>query len=58
MILILFSAPCVYDPTTRGFAEAHIAYTGDDPRATAEKYIRQITGARLYAVVCNGRVVL
>ena len=58
MIDIIYSAPCVYNRNVRGYAEASIGYTGRDPVLTASEYIRQIPGAQLFAVVCNGRICL
>jgi hypothetical protein len=54
VIHIVYSAPCVYDRKQRGFAEAEIGYTGEYPVTTAERYLLQIPGARLYSAVKDG----
>lgn len=54
MIHIIYTAPCVYDPTLRGMAEAYIAYQGGDPRTEAEAYLRQVPQAWIYAVYKEG----
>jgi hypothetical protein len=56
MIQIMYSAPCTYDRRLMGFAEAEIGYTGENPVETALKYIGQILGARLWAVVKDGHI--
>lgn len=52
MIEIVYVAPCDYDRMLLGYAEATVAYTGEYPVATAERYVRQVHPmARLCIVV-------
>ncbi len=57
MIEIVFVGPCEYDNSKIGWGDREIAYTGEDPRRTAEAYVRRL-GYRhkLLHVRCNGRV--
>ncbi len=57
MIEIIYTAPCTYNPREIGFGEAMIGYTGENPVATAERYVRQIhPRARLYVVVKDNHI--
>lgn len=56
MIYLVYSGPCVYDARRRGLADVYIGYTGENPVTTAEKYIRQIPGAKLEAVMKDGHI--
>lgn len=58
MIEIVFFAPCDWDRNVIGAGSAQIAYTGQDPVRTAQKYVMRNFGhrARVFAVVKDGYI--